>query len=327
MRAARFAAFGGPDVLTVDTDVPAPADEAGRVVIEVSHAGVNFAEVMFRRGQFPVGLPHVPGLEAVGTVRSVGEGVTGLVPGQRVAALVMEGGGNAELVSARADLTVPLEGPLAALDSATAAAVPCNVTTAIGVVESAGRVARGDKVLVLAAGGGVGSAAAQLARAAGAALVVGAVSTAAKAEAALAFGYDAVVTYDELADGVRAATGGTGVDVVLDSVGGPVRKAANDLLEPLGRHVVFGDAAQQDTEFPANHVWFTATGFAGYNLGGLAGARPLVLREHFERALHAVASGAVRVAVTELALDEVAKAHELLESRSSTGKFVVRTGV
>ncbi|MEV6952458.1 alcohol dehydrogenase catalytic domain-containing protein [Streptomyces sp. NPDC051183] len=163
MRAATFAEFGDHNVLTVVHDAPEPEAAPGRVVVEVTHAGVNFAEVMFRRGQFPVGLPHVPGLEAVGTVRSVGEGVTGLRPGQRVAALTLDGGGNAEFVSARAELTVPLEGELAELPSALAAAALCNGATAWGVVHAAARVEQGDTVLVLAAAGGVGTAAAQLA--------------------------------------------------------------------------------------------------------------------------------------------------------------------
>ncbi|MFF2790205.1 zinc-binding alcohol dehydrogenase family protein [Streptomyces sp. NPDC058049] len=323
MRAARFAEFGDHNVLTVVHDAPEPEAAPGRVVVQVSHAGVNFAEVMFRRGQFPVGLPHVPGLEAVGTVRSVGEGVTGLRPGQRVAALTLDGGGNAEFVSARADLTVPLEGELAELPSALAAAALCNGATAWGVVHAAGRVEQGDTVLVLAAAGGVGTAAAQLARAAGAARVIGATSSPEKAAQALEFGYDAVVTYDRLEEEVRRLTDGAGVDVVLDSIGGDTRGTANGLLATLGRHVIFGDAAAQDTSYQANHVWFTGTALVGYNLGGLANSRPGVLGDHLRSALRAVADGSVRIEVTELPLADVAKAHELLESRASIGKYVV----
>ena len=322
MRAVQFESFGGPSVLTV-ADVPAPEPGPGQITLDVTHAGVNFAEVMFRRGQFPVELPHFPGLEAVGTVRATGDGVTGFRTGDRVAALTLGGGGNAEVVAASAEHAVRLDGPLAALDSALAAGALCNVTTAIGVLTSAGRLAEGESVVVLAAAGGVGTAAAQLARTLGAATVIGVTSSPAKAEYARGFGYDSVVTYEDLERKVAERTGGAGVDLVLDSVGGAFRSSVTALLAPFGRHVIFGNAAAEDVTFEGNHPWYTSTSLAGYNLGGVAGRAPHLLRAHLEQALSKVADGTVRVDVRRLPLKDVAHAHELLETRASTGKYVL----
>ncbi|GAA0642427.1 zinc-binding dehydrogenase [Streptomyces thermocarboxydovorans] len=279
---------------------------------------------MFRRGQFPVDLPHFPGLEAVGTVRAVGDGVTGFRIGDRVAALTLGGGGNAEVVAVGAEHAVRLDGPLAGLDSALAAGALCNVTTAIGVLTSAGRLAEGESVVVLAAAAGVGTAAAQLARTLGAATVIGVTSSPAKAGYARGFGYDSVVSYDDLEREVAERTGGAGrADLVLDSVGGAFRSSVTGLLAPFGRHVIFGNAAAEDVTFEGNHPWYTSTSLAGYNLGGVAGRAPHLLRAHLEQALAKVADGTVRVDVRLLPLNDVAHAHELLETRASTGKYVL----
>lgn len=323
MRAVQFTEHGGPDVLRV-VDLPLPRHGATDVLIEVECAGVTFAEVMFRRGQFPVGLPHVPGLEVSGRVLEVGDAVTTVRPGQRVAALTLAGGGAAQVVVAPATLVVPLDGELARLSDAVAAAVPCTVTTAWGLLQAA-RLEPHETVLVLAAAGGVGSAAVQLAVAQGA-TVVAAVGRDAKRESAHSWGAKHVVTYAELASGLGGLLGGRRVDVVLDSVGGAVRADAAAALAFGGRHVIYGDASAHDVPVPTNSVWFTGTSLVGYNLGGLAGADPELLRGHLAAALHAVADGTVGVDVTEHALEDAAAVHRALESRASTGRHVLRVG-
>ncbi|MFG2121842.1 zinc-binding alcohol dehydrogenase family protein [Streptomyces sp. NPDC048710] len=325
-RVVRFDTFGDPSVLAV-TELTPPEPQAGEVTVDVRYAGVNFAEVMFRRGQFPVDLPHFPGLEAVGTVRAIGEGVTGLTVGEEVAALTLGGGGNADVVAVPAAHVVPLTGRLAGVDRAAAAGALCNVTTALGVLTSAGHLAAGETVVVLAAAGGVGTAAAQLARVLGAGTVIGATSSADKAEYARTFGYDSVVPYEQLADEVAERTGGRGADLVLDSVGGSFRSEVTGLLAAFGRHVIFGNAADSDVTFEGNHPWYTNSSLAGYNLGGVAGRAPELLRTHLEQALAHVAAGEVRVDTTVLPLKDVAHAHELLETRASRGKYVLDTRI
>lgn len=321
MRAIRFSGYGPAEVLT-EVELPEPVPGAGEVAIDVEYAGVNFAEVMFRRGQFPVELPHVPGLEATGTVRAVGPGVAGIEVGQRVAALTLAGGGYAEVAVARAELTVPLEGPLAAIPPALAAGFPCNVTVAWGILSDLVRLRAGESLLILAAAGGVGTVAAQIARHCGAGPIFGAVSSADKVDYALRFGYQRVVTYDRLEE--LAEQAGTGIDVVLDSVGGPARPAALNLLGPLGRQVIFGDAAAADHQLAADTLWFSCKTLSGYNLGELAARRPGLVGEHLRRAALLVAENTVDVDVTELPLGDAVKAHESLEARASTGKYVLR---
>ncbi|MFG3553421.1 zinc-binding alcohol dehydrogenase family protein [Micromonospora sp. NPDC047557] len=316
MRAVRFTAYGEPAVLT-PVELPVPEPGPGQVLVRVAYAGVNFAEVMFRRGQIPVGLPHLPGLEVTGTVERVGADVRGLAAGARVAALTLDGGGYAEYALVRADHAIELDGPLAGLSPVLAAAFPCNVPVAWGVVHAAARVLPTDTVLITAPGGGVGTAAAQLARNAGAGAVYGVTSSTAKAAYAAGFGYDEVW--------VGAVPAGRTFDVVLDSVGGGLRQRALELLAPFGRYVVLGDAADAgDRSFAGNELWGSGASVGGYNLGALAHRRPDLLGEHLREAAVSVATGAVRIDVTEVPLTDVAKAHELLESRMSTGKYVLR---
>jgi NADPH2:quinone reductase len=200
--------------------------------------------------------------------------------------------------------------------------VPCGVTTAWGVLEAA-QVQPGETVLVLAAAGGVGSAAVQLAVAQGA-IVVAAVGHDAKRGSALSWGARHAVTYDELA-GLGDLIGGRRVDVVLDPVGGPVRRAAAATLGFGGRHVVYGDAAGGDVVVTST-VWSTGTSLVGYSLGALAAAAPERLRTHLTDALHAVADGTVGLDVTERPLAEVAAVHLALEARTSTGTGILRVG-
>ncbi|MGK4583917.1 quinone oxidoreductase family protein [Kitasatospora sp. HPMI-4] len=323
MRAVRYTRTGGPEVLEI-AEVPAPQPGEGEVVIDVSHAGVHFADVMFRRGQFQLPLPAVPGLEVAGTVAGLGPGVTGLRVGQPVVAVPTGFGGNAERVVAGAVTTVPLEGELTGLDPALAAATACNAATAVGTLRGAARIEKGDRVLVLGASGGLGLLLGRLARSYGAALVVGAAGTPERAARALAAGYDRALTYGELADQLDELTEGRGFDAVIDSVGGEPREQVRGLLAVLGRHVVIGNAADRDVTLEANQVWYDSFTLAGYNLGGVLARRPDLLRAHLEEGLRLVADGTLRPEFQEIDWDGVAEAHRRLEGRTAIGKYVLR---
>ena len=168
------------------------------------------------------------------------------------------------------------------------------------MLTSAGRLTAGETVVVLAAAGGVGTAAGQLARILGGGHGDRSGPLAGQAEYARAFGYDNVVLYQDLERELADRTGGAGADLVLDSVGGEFRSKITGMLAPFGRHVVFGNAAAEDITFEGNHVWYTNSTLAGYNLGGVAGRAPLLLRAHLEQALAAVADGSVRIDLTVL---------------------------
>ncbi|MFC7565986.1 zinc-binding alcohol dehydrogenase family protein [Actinomadura namibiensis] len=258
-------------------------------------------------------LPFVPGIEVSGRIRAVGPDVEGLRPGQPVAALtIVDGGGYAEVAVTSADLVAPLDG----LPLDVAAGVPSNGTTAFLVLDRVARIEPGESVLVHAAAGGAGSQLGQAARLLGAGRVVGTVGSPAKVEVARAFGYDEVVLRDRGPDGR--------FDIVVDPVGGPSRRASLDLLAPMGRLVVMGNAsAAADVGLPANELWLTNRTVSGFNLAAFSAAFPGDAGRALRRAVAAAGSGDLRLQVETLPLAEAAEAHRRIESGATTGKLVL----
>lgn len=213
--------------ITLDTqgtlrisEVPDPVPAAGEVVIDVAHAGVQWGDVLVLEGHFPTDRPHVPGFEAAGTITAVGPGVDRVRIGEAVVA-VTSGGAFAERVAAPAGLALPRHG----LDTRAGAAFGWVTPTAYDLIHTVGVVTAGDRVLIHAAAGGVGTRAAQFASVAGADSV-GVVATTAQIEHATRFGYRRVVE----ADGFREALDGEEFDVILDPIGGEARPANVELL-------------------------------------------------------------------------------------------------
>ncbi|MEB8340265.1 quinone oxidoreductase family protein [Streptomyces endophyticus] len=318
MKAVTIPAFGSADVLRL-AEVKVPEPGPGQVAIDVAYAGANFAEVLYRQGVVDVPLPFVPGIEVSGRIRALGPGVEGLRVGQPVAALtIVDGGGYAEVVVTSAQLVAPLDGHDLSLE--TAAALPSNSTTAFLVLDRVARIEPGERVLVHAAAGGVGSQLGQAARLLGAGRVVGTVGSAAKIEPAKAFGYDEVILRDQLA-------GAGEFDIVVDMVGGPARRAGLDLLAPMGRLVVMGNASgAEDLGVSANELWFTNKTVSGFNLAAFSAAFPTEAGKALRRAVAAAAEGRMRVKVEALPLEQAAEAHRRIESGSTTGKLVLAVG-
>lgn len=322
MRTVEFKEYGGPEVLTVvETATPEPGP--GQVTIDAAYAGVNFADIKARAEGYRVpALPFVPGLEVSGRIRAVGAGVEGLRPGQEVAAF-LDSGGYAEVVTAPAATVFPLPD---GVDLRTGATLPTVLPTAHALLHEIGRLRAGESVLVQGAAGGVGTVAGQLARAAGAGAVYGVVSSAAKAEYALAHGYDEVFVGDTFPDEVRRATGGRGVDLVLDAVGGDTLRRGLDALAVFGRLVSFGNAGGgQPWHVGQPELYPGSKSVSGFSILELAASDPATLRTLAERAFRTVTDGHVDLPVTaEFALSEAADAHLLMEGRTSTGKLVLR---
>lgn len=318
MTAVTIPAFGDADVLRFE-QLPVPEPGPGQVAIDVAFAGVNFAEILYRRGVVDVALPFVPGIEVSGRVRAVGAGVTGLEVGQPVAALtIVDSGGYAEVVVTAADLVVPLDGLGVGLD--VAAGVPSNSTTAFLVLERVARMAPGDRVLIHAAAGGVGSQLGQVARLLGAGRVVGTVGSDDKLGVARGFGFDEVVLREDI------ATAGE-FDVVVDMVGGAARLASLARLGPMGRLVVMGNASgADDVGLSANQLWFSNTTVSGFNLAAFSAAFPSEAGRTLDRAVRAVADGALRVLTECVPFERVADAHRRIESGRTTGKLVLTVG-
>ncbi|MEU0006632.1 zinc-binding dehydrogenase [Streptomyces sp. NPDC006314] len=323
MRAVEFQKYGEPEVLTVVTvDVPEPGP--GQVSIDVAYAGVNFADLKARAEGYRVPrLPYVPGLEVSGRVRALGAGVTGLAVGQEVVALT-ESGAYAEVAVADATTVFPLP---AGLDARIAATLPTVLPTAYALVHSVGRLQPGETLLVQGAAGGIGTAVGQLARAAGAGAVYGVVSSAAKAAYAKEHGYDEVYV-GAFQEPVRQATGGRGVDLVLDPVGGDTLRAGLASLAVFGRLVSFGNASSAEPWTVGQpELYPLGVSVSGFSILTLAATDPAALRRLTERAFAKAADGTVALPVTaEFALEDAARAHRLMGGRTSTGKLLLRVG-
>ncbi|MFF5005845.1 zinc-binding alcohol dehydrogenase family protein [Streptomyces phaeochromogenes] len=328
MRAVQVQEYGGPEVLrTVETEVPEPGP--GQVSVDVAYTGVNFADLKARGEGYRVpSLPFVPGLEVSGRVRALGEGVSGVEVGQEVAALTA-GGAYADVVVTDATTVFPLP---SGVDLRTAATLPTVLPTAYALVHAVGRLQPGETVLVQGAAGGIGTAVGQLAKAAGASGVFGVVSGAAKAKYALDHGYDDVFvvpsTTDsvQFVDEVRAATGGRGVDLALDPVGGETFRASLASLAVFGRLVSFGNASSAEPwRVGQPELYPTGLSVSGFSILTLAQTAPGTLRALTEKAFAAVAEGVVSLPVTaEFPLEEASEAHRLMGGRTSTGKLLLR---
>jgi NADPH:quinone reductase-like Zn-dependent oxidoreductase len=231
MRAVVITKHGGPDVLQVQ-ERPEPHADHGEVRIEVSAAGINFADVLARMGLYPDAPkpPCVVGYEVAGTVLEVGPGVEGITPGARVMAATAFNG-YADQVSVRAADVIELTDGISFEE---AAAVPINYATAWSGLVGHGNLQPGERVLIHAAGGGVGIAATQIAKRYGAE-VYGTASPS-KHDAVRGFGVDHAVDYR--ADGWERTL--PNFDIVMDAIGGKSFRTSYDLLRPGGRLVAFG---------------------------------------------------------------------------------------
>ncbi|MBM9509127.1 quinone oxidoreductase family protein [Actinacidiphila acididurans] len=322
MRAIVFEELGGPEVLKI-AELPDPQPGPDEVAVAVAYAGVNFFDLMARSaGHRVAALPFVPGVEVAGVVRAVGERVTGFAPGDRVTAYTAAGGyAETAVVPAATAFALP-EG----ISLRTGAALPNIVPTAYALLHDMARLQEGDRVLVHSAAGGVGTIAGQLARRAGASAVYGVVSDLGKAEHALAYGYDLVFTADTFADDVREATGGLGVDIALDPMGGEVLRRTLGTLGRFGRLLSYGNAAGGDLwQVGPGDLSTLGAAVASFSLPRLAAGDPARLRRIADRSFRLVADGEIQVPVTaDFDLADAADAHRLLESRTSTGKLLLR---
>lgn len=324
MRVVEATAHGDPSVLSVG-EAPRPDPGAGEVRIAVERAGVNFADVEKRRGRYPDGPapPYVPGIEVSGRIDAVGAGVDRR-PGDPVAA-ILDGGGYAEYAVAPAD--APIDVP-AGVDLAAAAGVPVQFLTAHNALFEWGGLESGERVLIHAAAGGVGSAAVQLAADAGA-TVFGTASTAEKRSFAAALGVDHPIDYTDadVAGTIDAATDGAGVDLVLDGVGGEAFYAGLDALGDCGRIVAYGLASGDVPTVSTPRLLFENRAVLGYHLGHALDHAPERVRAGLDRLADRFAAGAIRVVVgREFPLAAAADAHRAIEARETTGKVLLSPG-
>jgi NADPH2:quinone reductase len=318
MRAVWLKEFGEPEVL-VAGDAPDPVPGPGQALIKVAYANITFVETQFRAsgfGPFAGELPMIPGNGVGGVITSVGPGADPELAGRRVVSSTGGAGGYAELaaVDAAGVIEVP---PELALDSAVA--LLADGRTALMLVKAVG-VNEGDRVLVEAAAGGVGTLLVQLARTAGA-TVVGAAGGPRKADVARDFGANVVVDYREpdWPERVRTAVGG--LDVVFDGVGGDIARSAFELLDHGGRMISYGLAGGTWADIPGE-----AAADRGVTLTRLPRATPSELRAFTASALAEGAAGRLRPLIGQrFPLHRAAAAHAAIESRTTIGKTLLAT--
>jgi NADPH2:quinone reductase len=320
MKAIRFHELGEPDVLRFE-DVEKPAPGAGEVLVRVHAVGVNFADTRLRRGQYLVQptLPIIPGAEAAGVVKEVGEGVDKTLFGRRVAFLGQAC--YAEYTTVNARQLIPLPDSISFEEGV---AFPLQALTAYHMLYTMDRVEPGKTVLVHAAAGGVGLLAVQMAKQAGA-RVIGTTSSEEKAALARDFGADEVILYNtsDFAEEALRLTGGRGVDLSLDSVGKATLEGSMRSLAPFGHVIIYGAASGRPDPIDPINLFEKSIKVSGFWL--VTAARvPEVAREGVERVVEWVASGKLRVLIgLKLPLSQAEEAHRKMEGRETVGKIVL----
>jgi NADPH2:quinone reductase len=254
-------------------DVPAPVPARGEVLIDVRACGINFFDGLMVEGKYQTkpDCPFTPGSEVAGVVSSVGEGVTGIAPGMRV--LAFNGvGGYAEQALAQADRTCPIP---RSMSFGQAAGFLITYATSHHALKDRGNLRPGETLLVLGAAGGVGLTAVEIGKQMGA-RVIAAASTDEKLALCRRYGADETINYtqDELRPALKELTGGKGIDVVYNPVGGVMTETALRSLAVGGRHLVIGFAAGDVPTIPLNLLLLKQTALIGVFWGAFARANP-----------------------------------------------------
>ena len=320
MKAVRAHAIGGPDVLKYE-EVPDPSPGPGEALIDVKSIGVNYTDVSSRKGTNPPpSLPWTPGREGAGVVAAVGEGVTEVAVGDRVA-YAMHTGSYAERHVVPSWLLVRLpEG----MEFATAAATMLQGMTAHFLVFGIARLNPGDQVLVHAGAGGMGLWLVQLLKRLGV-YVFTTVSTEAKAELAAGAGADRTIIYtqQDFEDEVMKATAGQGLRMIFDAVGATTFAKGLDCLGRRGYMVLYGQAGGPVSEVDTGVLRNGSLFLTRPSLGDYTSTRGELL-QRADEVLGWVLSGEVKLYVgLELALSEAQEAHRQLEGRRTTGKILL----
>jgi NADPH:quinone reductase-like Zn-dependent oxidoreductase len=326
LKAVRIHEDGGPEVLRYE-DVPDPSPGPGEVLLELRAASLNHLDLWVRKGLPSVPKPRILGADGAGIVAALGEGVDGFSPGERVVLNPgIEHGDRITVVGEHMDgthaelIAVPDSQVYAIPDSLSfedAAAFPLVFETAYRMLATRARLQESEWVLVWGVGGGVATAALAIAKALGA-RVLATSSSDEKLERARELGADAVVNHatGDVRAAVKEATGGPGVDVVVEHVGEATWATSLAAVQPGGRVVVCGATSGPNPPAQLHRVWWKQLDVLGSTMG---------TREDFEAAFELVLSGrALPVVDAVFPLAEARAAHERLEAGEQLGKVVLR---
>ncbi len=324
MRAIICKQLGTPESL-VWGDAPCIPPGPGQVRIAVHAAGVNFADSLIIQGKYQhrPDPPFIPGMEVAGIVEEVAADVTGITPGDRVAATTGTGG-YAEKVVTDAAWVMPIADHV---DLVKAAAFPVAYGTSLLALEHRARLRAGEVLLVLGASGGVGLTAVEIGKAMGA-TVIACASSAEKLAVAQCYGADHLIDYtrENIRDRVLDLTGGA--DVIYDPVGGAASREALRSVKWEGRLVIIGFAGGEIQQIPANYILLKNCAVIGALWGAYRQRAPSVMRTTMNTLAGWLESGRIHPHASHiLPLQEAGRALRLLLERKSTGKVVLTTGV
>jgi len=325
MLSVRFHQTGGPEVLRVET-LARPEPKEGEVIVRVLAAGVNFADLVRRRGDHypvPTPLPFNPGCEFAGIIESCGDGVDSSRIGERVVGANITGGAYADYMAIDATSLMPwLDG----LSPEQASMLPIQGLTAFLALTDAGMLTTNDTVFVQGATGGVGSLILRIARALGAKRIIAGIGHESKTSLAMAAGADAVVDYSrpDWTEAVRAANGGLGIDLVMDATSGGILEGGLNCLAPNGRAVVYGHAAPTPNPINVTRLLEGNLRVTGFFLGDYYRRRPEVVVAALKSLEPLFKSGRLDLAPAKvLPFAKAAEAHRLMEERSGGGKIIL----
>jgi NADPH2:quinone reductase len=323
MRALLCKEHGLPDRLELVDDWPAPQAEKGQVVIGIRAAGLNFPDVLIIQGkyQFQPEMPFVPGGECAGEVIAVGEGVDRYKVGDKVIAMTGHGCFCEQIaVDQHAVMPMP-EG----LDFTQAAGVAMTYFTSYHALKQRAKLKEGETLLVLGAAGGVGSTAVELGKMMGA-KVIAAASSEEKLALCRELGADETINYSEqdLKGAIKELTGGKGVDVVYDPVGGDYAEPALRGMGWNGRYLVVGFAAGDIPEVPLNLALLKGCSIVGVFWGRFIGEEPTVHLQNIKDLWGLFAEGRLKPAINDVfALEDYAEAYDVMMGRRARGKVIL----
>jgi len=307
----------------VVADVPPPVAGSGEVVVSMKAASLNFPDLLIIQGkyQFQPPLPFSPGSEMAGVVKAIGDGVTHVKPGDRVMAFTTYGA-FAEEVKTEAHRLTPIP---AAMDFATASAFGVAYATADHALRDRGSLRSGETLLVLGAAGGVGLASVEIGKVIGA-RVIACASTDDKLALCRAHGADDTINYarDDLRARIRDLTGGRGVDVVYDPVGGSYTEPALRSIAWRGRLLVVGFAAGDIPRIPLNLPLLKGCAIIGVFWGDFVRREPERVAESLRQLTQWFAEGRIRPHISAtFPLERAPEALALMAARKITGKVVL----
>jgi len=323
MRALVCKEYGPPESMVIDElDDPVPGE--GQILVDVAAAGINFPDVLSIAGKYQVKTPtpFVPGNEAAGVVSQLGEAVTEFAVGDKVIINTM-GGAFAEKCVADVRTTAPLPDDLSFEQGA---GFSVTYGTSAHALKQSADLQPGETVLVLGAAGGVGITAVEIAKAMGA-RVIAAASSDEKLEFAVEAGADETINYSNtpLKETVKEMTGGNGVDVVYDPVGGELADQAFRALAWHGRYLVIGFACGDIPKFAANIALLKEASIIGVWWGTWAAKNPKLQIQNMMEMAALVADGTLTPRVTEsYTLDDYADAFKAITERRARGKVTLR---